>query len=330
MTTQKKFKKWSWPASVLMTMLVVDLCALTWYFWNLPTADSQRLEKTITTVAGWIVSIMGFWGIKHAAKRKMSLAQLMTIPPVQLSTLGITAAVWFFVLPFHAVKILVRGPDGSALAGAMAKVDGVVQGGASDSQGRLVIRSLAARMHTIEVKKGGYSPREFSAGVVEVLTTRELRPAPLEIAEAMVTIKSDPPGAALYIDEESDSRGPAGNPIPLRVGTHTIRLKLSGYEFQQSRIDVRADMSPVLLTLQKVAIPPPKTYPLSVASIPSDAEIWVDGKFEGTTPGKVWVRAGLREIALKKDGYATYRDRVPIPARTMFSPSDPLKELAVR
>jgi hypothetical protein len=67
-----------------------------------------------------------------------------------------------------------------------------------------------------------------------------------------------------------------------------------------------------------------------VASTPADAEIWVDGKFEGTTPGKVWVRAGLREIVLKKNGYQPYRDRVPIPARTMFSPSDPLKQLAER
>jgi hypothetical protein len=330
MTPQKKPRPWTWIAAFFMTMLVADMCALTWYLWDLPTADSQRWEKTIATMAGWIVSIMAFWGIKHATKRQMSLAQFISLPPVRLSTIGVTLAIWFFVVPFHSVTVLVRGPDGSPLAGAMATVDHMTQPSDSDSRGFLRIGSLGARTHTIEVRKTGYNPREFSAGVADVLTMKELHPSPLELAEQMVTIKSDPPGAALYVDKETEPRCEAGNPIPLPIGAHIMALKLPGYLFTPVRIDVRADMPPVTYHLQKVSIPPQKPFPLAVGSDPLGAEVWVDGKLQGHTPGTVWLRAGERVIELRKQGYETFRESVSIPERKMYSPKEPLKQLADR
>ncbi len=193
-------------------------------------------------VASWF-SVMGIRRIKHANRRNLSLAEMVSLPPVRLPIIALTAAIGFFILPFHSVEVYVRDPDGSPLAGVMAKVDGDTRPNASNAQGRLSIGGLLACAHSIQLEKTGYRPRVFRAHFTDVLAVGRLHPAPLERAEGTVTVRSDPPGAAIYVDCETEERGLAGTAIRLPVGTHVIMLKLPGYEAWAEKVTVDAERS---------------------------------------------------------------------------------------
>jgi hypothetical protein len=312
-----------------VTLLLADLCALTWYLWAIPPDQVQQWEKTVSTVAGWVTSAMGFWGIKHVSRRKLSLAEMVSLRPVRLPMLVLAAGIWFFILPFHSIEVAVRGPDGNPLAGVMAKVDGDTRPNASDGEGRLSIGGLLACAHSIELEKTDYKPRGFRAHFADVLARGRLQPAPLERAEGTVTLLSDPPGAALYVDSETEKRGVAGTPIRLPVGTHIITLKLAGYQPWSEKVTVSAEKATVPGTrkLQAMPAPPARLYPLAVASDPVGAEVWVNKEFKGTTPTKIWLPAGEHKIELRKAGYESARGVVSIPARNIFTPWEPLKKL---
>ncbi len=329
MTPPKKPPAWSWPATAIVTAMAADLCAVTWYLWALPEGDAQRWQKTIGIVAGWIGSLMAFWGIRHGTK-KISLAKMASLPPVQLSVALLTAATWFFVLPFHSITVEVRGSAEAPLADATAVVDdkaGDGSGGsradASDTQGRLRIKGMLAATHRIVLARPGYQPRQISVGFADVLTSSILHPAPLEVADEMVTINSDPAGAAVFVDNETESRGPSGNSILLHPGSHRITLKLAGYEAASMQVEVRSGIPTAAahISMTRLAAVPVRTYPLTVSSVPSGADIWEGGRLLGTTVATIRLPAGQHTIELRKEGFQKVRGTVSIPEQNMLAKS---------
>ncbi len=322
MKPQKSRPTWTWLSTIFVTLLLADLCALTWYLWAIPPDQVQRWEKTVSTVAGWVTSAMGFWGIKYVSRRKLSLAEMVSLRPVRLPMLVLTAGIWFFILPFHSITVDVRGPDGKGLEGVMAKVDGDTRPNASDGQGRLSIGGLLACAHTIELEKTDYKPRGFRAHFADVLARGRLQPAPLERAEGTITLLSDPPGAALYVDSETEKQGVAGTPIRLPVGAHIITLKLADHQPWSEKVTVSAESAFEPKTPRKLrALParPAPLYPLTVVSDPAGAKIWVKKQFKGTAPAKIWLPAGEYTIDLKT-GDENHPCFVSIPKESICAP----------
>lgn len=328
MTPPKKPPAWSWSATVIITAIVADLCAVTWYLWSLPDGDVHRWQKTIGIVAGWITSVVTFWGIRHGTG-KITLAKLAALPPVQLSVALLTTATWFFVLPVHSITIEVRGSPGAPLADATAAVDdkagGAGSGGsradASDTQGRLRIKGLLASTHNIVLARLGYQARQISVGFADVLAGGVLHPAPLEVADEKVTINSIPAGAAVFIDNETESRGSGGSSIWLHPGSHQITLKLAGYEPVSRKIEVRpgiaTDAAPISMTRLRAA--PVRTYALTISSNPPGADIWEGGRLLGTTITTIRLPAGQHTIEFRKEGFQKIRDTVSIPEENMLA-----------
>ena len=324
MTPTKKPSAWSWPATVIITAMLADLCAVTWYLWSLPESDAKRWQATIGIVAGWIGSLMAFWGIRHGT-RKTTLARLAAMPPVQLCVGLITVGIWFFILPFHAITLEVRGQAGAPLADVTATCDDGAGGrpDVSDAQGRLRIKGLLASTHKVVLARPGYQQQQVSVGFADVLSSGVLHPAPLQYADEMVTVISDPPGAGIFVDDEAVSRGPSGNPVLLHPGPHRIMLKLAQYEPASCQVEVRPGIAtaPVHLALTRERAAPVRTYALTISSQPEGADIFEGGRLLGTTIATIRLPAGQHIIELRKEGFQNSRGTVSIPDQRILATS---------
>lgn len=72
--------------------------------------------------------------------------------------------------------------------------------------------------------------------------------------------------------------------------------------------------------LPKEPPPAPKTYDVSISSVPHGARIFVDGNDWGITPNTVKLAAGRREIRLVKRGYEPLQDVLVVPEQLVLSP----------
>ena len=113
-------------------------------------------------------------------------------------------------------------------------------------------------------------------------------------------ITSEPRGAEVYVDDDEVPRGLTPFEIELTEGKHKIRLERSGYQVEVKTVQISAQ-EPVRreFTLKPV-------YELKITSNPSEAKVWIDGKYKGQTPipSLEWPRDSCR-LKIAKDGWRT-------------------------
>lgn len=63
-----------------------------------------------------------------------------------------------------------------------------------------------------------------------------------------------------------------------------------------------------------VAVPEKRKKVLYVKTVPQNVEVFIDGQFVGITPLKYFIRPGTHQIAMKKNGYMSFRDEIIIGA----------------
>ncbi len=104
---------------------------------------------------------------------------------------------------------------------------------------------------------------------------------------SLLEVKSDPPGADIYINGERLGRTPSEIDI-YEFGKFKIEVKLDGYLDYSEEIEITEDYYDVNAKLEKAGF-------LTVKSNPSGAEVFINDKFVGKTP--------LTLPKLKKDNY---------------------------
>lgn len=111
-------------------------------------------------------------------------------------------------------------------------------------------------------------------------------------SNAKIIIKNDKPGA---VEEEFgtiNTTGMIGKSIPM--GAYTYRVVASGYSVSEGRITLK-DKSSIHIepvTLVQLGV-------LSVTSQPEGAKLYLNGKYQGTTPYKAPQRSGDYKLKLK-------------------------------
>lgn len=94
--------------------------------------------------------------------------------------------------------------------------------------------TLAAGRHTLKVDRTGY---RLALKVVEVPTESTTR-IPLEMKTGTVMVRSNPPGATVYVDgKEWASKTPVMMTLP--SGKHLLQFTKEGYRAEESSVDVR-------------------------------------------------------------------------------------------
>jgi serine/threonine protein kinase len=123
------------------------------------------------------------------------------------------------------------------------------------------------------------------------------------VLNGTLTISSAPRGAEVYVDDDEVPRGLTPFDIELAEGNHKIRLERFGYQVEVESIKISANRP-----VRKEFILKP-IYALKITSIPSEAKVWIDGKYKGQTPipSLEWPRDSCR-LKIEKEGWRAKED----------------------
>lgn len=124
----------------------------------------------------------------------------------------------------------------------------------------------------------------------------------LEPNFSYVTIKSDPSGADVYVDEQKVGVTPY-QMKKIKLGTHVVELKKIGYEPYADMIDVvkgeiNKQLENVTLAVENVV-----TGTLIVQSTPEDASITINGEYKGKAPQTLEIPIGTYTVVVGKEGF---------------------------
>ena len=123
----------------------------------------------------------------------------------------------------------------------------------------------------------------------------------LESNFGFITIKSDPSGADVYVDNVKVGTTPYMMK-KITIGNHVVELRKMGYENYADMVDITRDdvnkqMEEVVLAAERIVM-----GTMAVYSNPEDADITVDGDYMGRTPQTFDIKAGQHEVVLSKPG----------------------------
>ncbi len=155
-------------------------------------------------------------------------------------------------------------------------------------------------------------PRHLSLQQTLLVTGREIRQQlhfQLEPAWAEVTVDSAPSGATILVNGEPAGQTPAT--VEILQGEHQLILQLPAYADWQQTLNIEAGNA---LDLGQLKLQPASGL-LELSSVPSGANITLDGEFQGQTPMTLAVSPDrAHRLAIFKPGYARYNGTVELPA----------------
>lgn len=167
-----------------------------------------------------------------------------------------------------------------------------------------VLEKKPSGTYSLRLVKPFYMTYEEFVTVRDGETTRVK--ALLEQNYGTLVVESEPPGAAITLNDQPTNRVTPATIEPLQPGVAVVRLSLDGYGEAVEKATVRnRETSRVRVTLQ------PKLGLLVVTSAYDDGticegEVFVDGRFVGRTPWKGQVVATRHEVRVRCDkGEAT-------------------------
>jgi hypothetical protein len=194
----------------------------------------------------------------------------------------------------------------STPSGATIYIDGMSQGTTPAT-----ISGLSAGSHTVKLTKNGYVDYSTTSFVTGGQTT----PLDVQLVQGQggststtgdLSITSQPTGASINIDGWDKGNTPQ-TLSNIKVGTHTLTLKLAGYTDWSSSIEViGGQTNPVSVTLiQNQQGGGVGGYgSIAIQSNPSNANVYLDGQPSGTTPLTIpSVNPGTHTILLTLQGY---------------------------
>ena len=182
---------------------------------------------------------------------------------------------------------------------------------------------LKAGPHAFSVSKLGWSTVQRKLDVVGGKATN--LEVSLAVSGAVVELQSDPPGAAILVDEKPTNKfTPARLAIP--QGEHKIRLRMEGFKDENTVVTLAEgqtlSLSPKLAPAKGNKLKrlfkggggsPENMGTLEVTTHPDGAHITLnDAAAPETTPAKVLAKPGKYDLAIILPGYKTVHRAVEI------------------
>jgi len=181
---------------------------------------------------------------------------------------------------------------------------------------------LKAGTHAFSVSKLGWGTVQRKVDVVAGKTTS--LEVTLAVSGAVVEVQSDPPGAAIVLDDKATNKfTPARLAVP--QGEHKVRLRMEGFKDENTVVQLgegqTLSLSPKLAPAKASKIKrlfkggnsPENMGTLEVTTHPDGAHITLnDAAAPATTPAKVAVKPGKYDLAIILPGYKTVHRPVEI------------------
>jgi serine/threonine protein kinase len=217
-----------------------------------------------------------------------------------------------------------------------------------DGQGALSLATpytatgLSVGRHTVGLSKPGYAAESRT---IEIAAGQKFRlTIALTALGATVSIASDPPGAAVFIDGQ-DSGRTTPVAVILKQGSHTLDLRKAGYLQAATKLELTAGQSfqfaPHLLPagneddikavgkLSRILGRHSRSSmaTLQIRTNPKGARIIVNQRvLDKTTPAEFSVPEGSYEIALALDGYSRVERTISVVAGSTFAVDEKLQK----
>ncbi|MCA9525508.1 MAG: PEGA domain-containing protein [Myxococcales bacterium] len=131
-----------------------------------------------------------------------------------------------------------------------------------------------------------------------------------------VSLRTDPAGANVFIDDADEPVGKTPLLWPLPAGEHRVRLVLEGYAPRTETIAVQASHTREAPRVVEAALEKARATGELQVVVNVPAEIRLDGRPIGRAPlpGPVPVEVGLHALEVRPDGGDVYREMVTIEA----------------
>ena len=165
----------------------------------------------------------------------------------------------------------------------------------------LTVNKIQATSHEIRLNKDGYNPVTFRVNVEPYTTTTRL----VKLTTfGTIEVISEPSNADVYVDGYSVGKTPVKTKVD--VGEHTVRISKDHYFEVEKKVKVNVNQ--VVEITQKLT----PMGVLAVTSMPSGAQVYVNGIYKGTTPVEVHLSGGEYLIKVYKEGYGGMNKKITI------------------
>ena len=159
---------------------------------------------------------------------------------------------------------------------------------------------LTKGVHTIEARLDKYYTQtqklDMKTGTTETISFE------MEPVTGSLSVVTDPPEAEIFIDGKSYGTSPKII-SDLIIGEYNIELKKENFATVKKQVEIkeneRATVNETLGNFKEITI----------TSIPSDANIILNGKSEGTTPKTITASFGENKLKLTKGGYIDFEQK---------------------
>jgi serine/threonine-protein kinase len=181
---------------------------------------------------------------------------------------------------------------------------------------------LKVGTHSFSVSKVGYAVAQRKLDVVAGKAAS--LDVPLAVSGAVLEVQSDPPGAAILVDEKPTNKfTPAKLAVP--QGDHKVRLRMEGFKDESTVVQLTEgqtlSLSPKLSPAKASKLKrlfggggsPEDMGTLDVTTHPDGAHVTLNNAAAAqTTPTKVSVKPGKYDLAIILPGYRTVHRSVEI------------------
>ena len=192
-------------------------------------------------------------------------------------------------------------------SGAAVHLDGINTGTTTPT----IIEGVSSGSHIILLRLTGYQDYTRSLTVGENTTsTVSATLTSSTLAPNTIYIISNPTGATVYINNNLQGQ------TPLTIGSVTngnyqIVIHYTGYSEWSENITVNNNVQTVNATLTSLST---TNGSIALESDPSNAEVFLNGAYEGKTPVTLDVFRGTYRVVIKKTGYLDWSDRISVTA----------------
>ena len=198
-------------------------------------------------------------------------------------------------------------------SGAYVYVDGTYKGVTPATVGGLTEGS-----HFVELTKSGYQDWTGSIRIYAKQTSylsRTLTPVSGPTTGA-ISVTSNPSYASVSLDGAYQGQTEPGSPFIISgvaPGTHTVMVRLTGYEDSVSSVTVNSGQtSTVEAALVPAAV---ETGALSISSSPTGAEVYIDNVNRGIAPVTIDdMQPGTYTVSLRLSGYSEWSGQAVVNA----------------
>jgi hypothetical protein len=116
-----------------------------------------------------------------------------------------------------------------------------------------------------------------------------------------LTVRTEPPGASVWIDTEFQGRTPLDIPY-LRPGARELRVEASGYE----PVHMEVELVPYLHETQDITLLPQVQETFRLESEPAGAAVFRGSQWLGTTPLRIEKPEEINRLLLRREGYLDF------------------------